>query len=64
MATLKLVVNLVFFILLLNGCVRDEVAMNLYDPNSGDVEVISGVTATITPDMIKEVEERKRARAK
>ena len=39
--------------LILNACATKEpVAMNLYDPNSGEVEQTSGICVVITQDMI------------
>jgi len=48
------------FAILAGGCARDNaVAMNLYDPNSGDYEVASGITVEITQDMIDNFKKRK-----
>ena len=39
--------------LILNACASKEaVAMNLYDPNSSEVEETSGICVVITQDMI------------
>ncbi len=47
------VILLFILAILLNACARDEaVAMNLYDPNSNELEQTSGVCVVITQDMI------------
>jgi len=48
----KFYVCIVIF-LAIGGCAKDNaVAMNLYEPKSGEVEVSSGVSIEITQDMI------------